>query len=359
MRFERHGGSPDLQNLFKDFVIHYLSGRSLDDNHVEEASRGKFPDFACFRDLVLIEMKHLEADQHDRLNDVIDTMINPDEKPLFFGTRQAQLVLKGISNSKEINATLASKLSRTIETLLRRANDQFYEYRRRNVRKNSVSICVVLNSKLIEYSPDIVLHAIVRKARIAQSNESRFPEIDAVVYISEKHYRNLPNGRPALPIITYQNASMRDHPWKVPIVERIVKAWSEMRVEGPIVDVASADDFEIIEDVPESMKRYELWQLEYHRNPYLKTLGIEQLRVRHHRVLALASMKFIKGDWPKPSNEDTREILRSFQHMIEETNRRGIDMRELDHDLLSKEDKEKVYFGLPAELVSLLTRENS
>jgi hypothetical protein len=39
------------------FVTDPLRGRSLDDNAAQEGSEGQFPDFAAFRDLVLIEMK--------------------------------------------------------------------------------------------------------------------------------------------------------------------------------------------------------------------------------------------------------------------------------------------------------------
>jgi len=64
---ERHGSPPDLQSAFRDFVVKHLRGRSRDDHKDAEAKLGKFPDFACFRDIVLIEMKHLQADQKDRL----------------------------------------------------------------------------------------------------------------------------------------------------------------------------------------------------------------------------------------------------------------------------------------------------
>ncbi len=54
MYVERHGGPPDLQAAFEHFVVRKLKGRLLDDRKNEEAKLGKFPDFACFRDLVRI-----------------------------------------------------------------------------------------------------------------------------------------------------------------------------------------------------------------------------------------------------------------------------------------------------------------
>jgi hypothetical protein len=79
MRFERNGGPPDLQSAFTNLIVSRLHGRILDDNHAVESADGKFPDFGCFRDLMLIEMKHLETDQQDRINEVINTKLDPAE----------------------------------------------------------------------------------------------------------------------------------------------------------------------------------------------------------------------------------------------------------------------------------------
>lgn len=104
MRFERHGGPPDLEAAFKVFVVEKLRGRALDDNWDQESARGQFPDFACFGDLVLIEMKHLEADQSDRLNDVLRQKIDPAELPFFYGARDANLIM----DNRRIDQTLGT-----------------------------------------------------------------------------------------------------------------------------------------------------------------------------------------------------------------------------------------------------------
>jgi hypothetical protein len=173
MRFERHGGPPDLQSAFTTLITSHLRGRVLDDNQVKEAAEGEFPDFACFRDLVLIEMKHLETDQHDRINEVLDAKIDPAEKPFFYGRREAHFVTNSVSNGAAINAAIGSKLGRTIETLLSKANRQFESYRSRHPQKNSVGICVILNSTLREWSPDVVIHAIHGKMKIRGAGEAR------------------------------------------------------------------------------------------------------------------------------------------------------------------------------------------
>lgn len=69
---------------------------------------GKFPDFGCFRDIVLIEMKHLEADQKDRLNEAFQKHVNPDEHPMFYGTRPMNFAK--LSNVEDIKACFTNAL---------------------------------------------------------------------------------------------------------------------------------------------------------------------------------------------------------------------------------------------------------
>lgn len=354
MRFERHGGPPDLQTAFKRFVEHQLGGRALDDDQDKEAAEGKFPDFACFRDVVLLEMKHLETDQHDRVNQVLRTVIDPAEMPHFFGSRDAQRIIDSVSNGEAVKSAIASKLSRTIEGLLRQANRQFCDYRARHPRKNTVSICVILNASLMEFSPNTVLYAIERKMTPGGDKAQRFPEIDAVLYHSAKHYKVLPDGRVGFAVGIYETPSVEMQPWKVQFIDRIVEAWSEMTTGAPAVHQTTNDGYAVVDDIPKELKRYEAWQLEYQRKPYLSTVTDQRLKVLFNRCFAQTSLAFVKGSWPKPPKEHTAEGMRTFSHLTEEINRRGLDIRQFDPHLLTPEEKAEVYAGLPAELVELM-----
>lgn len=228
-RIERKGGPPDLPTIFEHFVIHELRGRVLDDNFVEEAKLGRFPDFACFRDLVLIKMKHLEDEQEERVNDIVDRFVKPEEQPYFFGKRTVNL--SQFSNGKEIVRAIQSKLSRTIEHHLRSANSQFAAYRERNPRKNSLSICLIVNSHIAEFSPDLVGRAIQSKMN-TQERTYRFPDIDLVIYISEKHAQPLRDGRAGFSIVHVVGEPAIYARWKIEVVEEIVHRWTVFRSGG-------------------------------------------------------------------------------------------------------------------------------
>lgn len=353
MRFERQGGPPDLQAAFKTLILQHLAGRALDDNQDKEAAEGKFPDFACFRDLLLIEMKHLETDQNDRINEIFETKIAPDEMPYFFGTREVNLNIEKISNGAEISTAITIKLGRTIENILRQANAQFTDYRTRHPRKNSVNICVILNSSLGEYTPKILMSAVHGKMKVDQL-KPRFSNIDAVIYISEKHFQILPDGRAGLALVIYEGSGAANNPWKMQFVDRVTSKWALMRTGDALVEDGDPQAFEPIHDVPRSMKRYEFWILEYARNPYLKSLTLESLRVLFHRTVAFKALTFFKGNWSKPSREHVTAASRQFQHINEEINRRKIDVRSLDQGFLTPDEKAQVYVGFPIELVELL-----
>lgn len=358
VRFERYCGAPDLPSAFGEFVVNTLAGQSLDENWATESAGGEFPDFKCLRGLLLIEMKHLETDQEERINEILRQKIDPAEMPFFYGARDGGSILDSVSNGEAVGKAILGKLSRTIETTLRKANRQFVSYCRRNSRKNCVSICVILNSKAQEFTPDVVLRA-VHHHRMDKDSRPRFPMIDAVVYISEKHYQTLPDGRVAFAVAVFQGYGIVENPWKKLVVDHVVQSWCKVRSGEALVDSDRFYGFKAVQDIPPVMKRHDLWRLQYQRAPYMQALPLDRLRVAFHRSLAVSGLTFIKGSWPKSPEVATMEEMRKFTHLMEEINRRGLDLRLLDHRHLSTKDKEEVYKGLPDELVAMLDQDQA
>jgi hypothetical protein len=351
IHIERTGGPPDLPTAFTHFVVHSLRGRSLDDQKNEESRLGKFPDFACYRDLVLLEMKHLEAEQNERVNDTFKSLVNSEEEPVFYGTRRIDFGT--FSNGNEIASAVLGKLGRTIESQLSKANQQFGEYRNRNPRKNSLSICIFLNSRIDEFSPDVFMYAAHSKLKPTPGGV-RFPNIDAVLYISEKHVQQLDIGRVAFAIIQIICVPAEEQRWKMEIIERIMQAWSEFRTGG-VAATGRLDQFESITDIPPTMARHEAWRLAYRRNPYLRKLTKEQLKIHFHRCLGFNSLSLLSGGWDRPPQEQCMAYIRSFGDTIEEINHRGIDLREFSPRDLSPQERAHAYAGLPKELIQMLS----
>ena len=328
MRVERHGGAPDLEKEFTTFIRRRLGGTLLDESQDRHSTQGKFPDFECFRGLLVIEMKHLESDQSEKLRDVLRRGIATEDRPFFYGHWDADRILARVSNGQKIKRDAASKLARMIETDLRQADDQFGSYRQRSQRKNFVSVCTILNSKIAEFSPDVVLWAVHQKMRsLTGGLHPRFQEIDAVLYISEKHFTRLPDGRIAHPIGVFHSATILQNSWKREVVEMLVSRWTNWRTSGAPIDVAlDAHPFNVVEDVPDAMKRHDYWRLEYRRNPYFKELSDPQLRCYFRECIEAFSGSSLNRKSSLPIESRMRTIRR-FTHLIEEINHRGIDLR--------------------------------
>lgn len=354
MHFERQGGPPDLPSELHQVVLGLPGGRSLDANKNIESKGGKFPDFACFNELMLIEMKHLESDQSERLNEVLDQLIDEKERPLFFGSREVGPMLESMSNATEISLAIAKKLGGSVEKILRTANTQFKEYRERHPRKNAVNLCVILNSKIREFTPEAVGYALYKKIKGKSGSLPNFSSIDAIIYVSEKHYQLLPDGRTAFAMLIFQSVGVMQSPWKLQFINRLVEAWTQRRTGVPSVGDGDVKAFRTVVDVPNTMKRSEFWNLEYLRNPYLKDLTLSRLRVTFNRILGNQGRSIFKGNWPRPSREEGMEWMRRLQHCIAEVNRRNTDVRDLHLSLLTEVEKYEAFDGLPPELVKLL-----
>lgn len=359
MRFERYGGPPNLQSFFNDFVVKVLRGRSLDDDFDHEASQGMFPDFACFRGLLLIEMKYLEADQSERMQAIFNDQVAPEERDFFYGTIDGREILKRASNGEEVKAAILKKLSRTIETHLSKADKQFISYRSRNPRKNSVSVCVLLNSNIPEFLPSTVLGAVHRiMTRAAPDGRVRFPNIDAVIYISEKHFSNLEDGTAGLGIGIFIGSTIEKEPWKEQFIDHIVRNWSIMRTGSVHVEVSGGRDvdFDVVDDIPDRLSRDEIWHLEYKRNRYLKDISDIELKVLFNRCNVELAVAFIKGEWQKPSEDETLAQLRIFTHVMSEMNLRGIDVRIFTWRSMSSAERVSLFRpGLPDEIVQMFS----
>jgi hypothetical protein len=117
-----------------------------------------------------------------------------------------------------------------------------------------------------------------------------------------------------------------------------------VRTGAPVVEGKNVS-FEAVEDVPDIITHSDEWCLEYSRDPHLRMTPIPELRTLFQRTVAVNSLAFVKGSWPKQPDQAIRGGLRIFTHVLEETNRRGIDIRLLNANLLTTAEKAQVYAG--------------
>ncbi|OKH90203.1 hypothetical protein [Thalassospira sp. TSL5-1] len=359
MRVERNSSPNDMSETFSQFVTKRLKGISLDANFNEEAKHGKFPDFTCFNGLALLEVKQLKSDQNERLNETIENNESIDNKINFYGKRSFETSFKDGPEKEEIRRQLHNKLSRTIEDHLRKAKEQLKNYSKRNPRKNRVNICIFLNNSIGVFTPDLFASCIDRKMNHKSKDSTRYNSIDYVIYISEKHYIH-EEQKFRLTIWSYTNVEATNNPWKDQVIEKIITEWTQFRgapISLQTESLQSIENSEEIIDIPKKMTRSEQWAIEYQRYPYLSEESIDNIRIIFHRTLLCTYISIIKGKWKKPTKEQQITYLRNFSHVIEEINRRGLDMNDMNKNLLSEQEITRISKGIPQDLIDLIFKE--
>jgi len=354
-RFERIGGAPDIEADFKTFVLQALRGKSLDDEGSKLSSAGKFPDFICYEDKLRIELKTLVSDQSDRLNNVFQEKVLPNELPHFYGHRRSDTIFPKLSNAEEIKKALLNKLGRTIETIIKNANQQFKSYNQRHPSQEALNLLVILNSTLDEFDPSSSAWLIRKRMMEVKNDKPRFQYIDAALYISEKHVQKN-SGYPNFVTVIVEGYGVSNSYLKSNMLMKVNDAWSIFRTGAPSYSIPphSLKTVEL-KDVPDQMTRSEAWVLEYERNPYLATASTEQLRKILARCAVIADWHMMKGDWIKPSQLEAAESRRRFMHVMTEANRRGLDMNEIGSQTIPWQDiVDAMPQELPAEVRSLL-----
>lgn len=329
MRVERSGAIEPLTPRIAEFIEKRLNGRSLD----EDGDVDKRPDYECFKGLLAIEIKSLETDPTDRLENALAPEKDDPNWPIFFGEWAANKVLEHFPNSEQLNKKLVDRLGRALVTHLKKANDQLANYTKNSKRRNLVRLLVILNEDHAEYAPDAVAYIIQRELRRKRDDGTyRYCDIDAVVFLSDRHVAAL--GKiPALPIIAMLGANCDMHPWKEDIVQIFAKRWATWN-NAPVFskDANAVHDFVAAEHIPDKVPQHEKWRLDYRRRPYMKSWKDEDLRSLWDHVLLL-SLLFGHRETPKKIPLDGyMQTIERFSHLQVEVAERGLSLEYFEKD---------------------------
>lgn len=321
MRIERNGPTPPLTPKLVEFLTAELSAVSLDlDGDVE-----KRPDYECLRGLLLVEMKSLEGDPTERLENAVAADKESEAWPKFYGSWPMESVLKNLPNAEEVRRKTFERLSRAIVTHVKKANDQLREFSVRHPRRNRVRMLILVNEDYEAYSPDAVGYAVAKElSRRNESGAIRNADIDVVVYFSERHATEI-DGLVALPVLIIPGFGGDLAPWKVDVAEFLSARWTVWNGATAVSpDKAQLKDFGAVEDIPRTMKRHELWSLEYRRRRYMRKWTDDELRDLWDAVMLISMLAFHKEPPMRPPQESVTQTMERFTHLQEEIAMRGI-----------------------------------
>jgi hypothetical protein len=331
MRIERKGSVPKLTPRLERFFIEALGGESLDDILPAQARKA---DFRCLRGLLAVELKTLEQDASERLENLTAELSQRPDWPAFYGSAPVESFLKHLGDAEEVKSRFTERIGRAIKHHVSKADKQLAAHEAAFSRQNMVKMMVLANEDHGIYDPGMVAY-LTKQVLFRQENGSlRYPHIDAVIFISERHATSFED-QIALPIVCIDGRSMINAPWKGDVIEMFMRRWARWNgVELYHSDLhdLQTQRFRAVDHIPEQMKRHEQSQLEYKRMPYMAGFTTEQLRERFDEIICVCSLGFIKNSPLKPSDHAVRQSFSSMSHVTLEMGRRGIPRTQFAYD---------------------------
>ncbi len=330
MRIERKGKVERLTPRLERFFIEALGGHSLDEVQSAEARRA---DYLCLRGLLAIELKSLEEDASERMDNLTEELQERPDWPVFLGSAPLEALLKHVNEPEEVKRQFLNRLGRAIRNHIHKANKQLAAHAAAFPRQNLVRMVVVVNEDHEIYEPQIVgyiLHHLLTRRNA--DGTPFYPNIDAAMYFSERHAAVV-NGQIAFPVLCVESVCLETSPWKDGVLDFVTAAWGRWS-NVPLYRSASADaqSFETIDHIPEQMKRYEKWELDYRRNPYMRSFSKEQLQDRFDEMMCISTFAFLKDSPVKPPQEMIAWSMQSMSHIRLEMGRRAIPVTDFAFD---------------------------
>jgi hypothetical protein len=328
MRIEREGHVAKLRPRLERFFIEALGGESLDNILGPEARKA---DFKCLKGLLAIELKTLEQDGSQRINNLTDELSQLPDWPAFFGSVPIESLFKHIREPEKVKRRFVDRIGRAVKDHVSKADKQLAAHEAAFPRKNMLKVMVLANEDHEIYDPGMVAYLTQRLLLRKENGSLVYPHIDAVIFITERHATVLED-QIAFPIVCIDGHSTINAPWKLDVIEMFTTRWARWNGAQLYHSDLQTQRFQAVDHIPQQMKRHEYWELEYKRMPYMAGFTAEQLRERFDEVICVASLRFIKDSPLKPSDEAVNWSMSSMSHITLEMGSRGIPITQFMFD---------------------------
>ncbi|MGB4057258.1 MAG: hypothetical protein WBK77_04160 [Alphaproteobacteria bacterium] len=328
MRIERTGKVAKLKPRLESFFVEALNGEAMDDVQHPEARK---VDFRCLSGLLAIELKCLEEDASERIDNLTDELRERDDWPEFLGSVPIQSFFKHFDQPEDVKRRFVERLGRAIKNHIHKANKQLKTHKEDFPRKNMVKVVVLVNEDHEIYDPKMVAYIVQHLLLRQEKGAPLYPHIDAVIFISERHAATV-NREIAFPMVCIEGSSIEDAQWKRDVTELFLVRWAQWNGVPLYHRDPRTQEFSTIEHIPEEMKRYEQWELDYRRNPYMRGFTDEQLRERFDEMTCLSTLAFLKDAPVTPNQGAIMWSMSSMSHMMLEMGWRGIQITQFQYE---------------------------
>lgn len=318
----------ELEERFENFMLSLPSVEGIDLIELKESERQqKKADYLAMGRQIVIEQKCINQEQASKIQKEVEKFSGSDEYPIFYGKRDLNSVIDKLPNKEEIKRTIYSKSTRLLESYLVQANKQI-ESTVSIFGLNAIcGVLVILNGKVKVLSPEVVASRIQQRLNETRNGTLRFPKIDYVIFISETH--NL-EGIPIIVVIKGANASTHSSATSE-YIDYLVHSWGHFNGGNCAKFADSKTCFEKIKEnedpAPDKLTRSEARILWYKKNRYMEGWTDLQVAMGAAKLIDDIQPFVMKGGPALPRNKLT-ELMMQFSDFIEESNLRGLDIRE-------------------------------
>lgn len=275
---------------------------------------------------VIFEQKCITKDQADKIQAEVEKYIDDDNYPLFYGKRDLQSVIDKLPNKIEINRKIVSQITKLLESYLRQSDKQISSTKDIFNISTAVGVLIILNEKVKVLSPEIVAHKLQHRLREKKGGDCRFKNIDYIIFISETHnYKGVPC------ILVIEGEKVSELPNEISeYINYVVNSWGQYNGGGvlEISNTLMGHLSENEEPAPQTITRSEARIIWYRDNRYMKNWTDEQVTRETANHIDKMQPHFLKGGKKLPDHE-IGEMLMQFSDFIEESNIRGLDLKEL------------------------------
>jgi hypothetical protein len=331
MRIERTGPIEPLTPRVEKFIVSALRGVSLD--HIV-TSQNTRPDYSCLGDLVAIELKTLEDDGKERIDNLVSELLKRPDWPKFLGSAPIQSFINNTSDPDGLGKKVLERIGRGILRPMQKANRQLEAHAQRNRRKNLVKILFLVNEDHETYDPHTVSYVLWHAVRREEPDgQPRFGHIDSIVYFTERHGIVI-NNLLTYPVISIHGHSTYEHPWKADVVDFIQNRWLQYcgHPDASLPSEVAISDFTTISHIPEKLRNQDRWIIDYQRNPYFSEITTKELRDRFDEITLVNTLGFLKNPPIIISDHKKLEFLQYFTHIMHEMAQRAIPIDQFPYD---------------------------
>jgi hypothetical protein len=322
MRIERSGAIPPLTPRVQDFLMQALSGIEVDS---VQSHRERRVDYVCLRGLLAIELKTLEEDGSERMENLVSELRQRDDWPIFLDAAPLEAHVKHMGEQEAINGKIVNRIGRAAVNHLDKAVDQLEAHAKRFPRQNMVRMLILVNEDHEIYAPQTIAQVLAGALHRASTDKPRYKHVDFIVYFTERHAQML-DGRIAFPILIIRGAGVDETEWKADVPQLLLERWAVWN-GLPVAGYSdSPKAFDPIDHLPDEAPRHERWRTDYRRNRYLESLTEEALRERFDEIMLINHLAFLKDRPITPPDDIIAGNMECFTHIMMEMSERAIPM---------------------------------